>query len=819
MLKLKQYRDAAVGLPDLLNYALMPDEGIVQGKDGSLMASWYFRGEDMGSSTAQELAQLSARLNHALVQLGSGWMIHVDAIRQYARSYPPLCPFPDRTTLVIDAERRVQYEQEAAHLESVYAMTLTYLPPKAAETKIAGWIYSGKKNDTEGLAGRVLANFKNALMDFESAISGVLKGRRMVTTEHTDGLIGHPTWGAAYTLDEQLRFFNYCITGEDRPVRLPAVPMYLDALIGNQPLLTGIEPQVGDKHIAVIALDGYPQESWPGMLGALDTLSITYRWNTRFIFLDGHEAKAIMNKHRKKWQQKQRGLKDQIFKTSTGAVDLDALQQTNDVESAMSEVESGVLKFGYHTANIIVMHDDPVVLKEQAQKVRKAILELGFGARIETINAVEAWLGSLPGHSQYNVRRPLLHTLNLSDMLPITSVWAGNEFNPCPFYPEQSPPLTYTATTGHTPFRLSLHVGDVGHTLMLGKTGGGKSTALAFLAAQHFRYPDAQVFSFDKGYSGFVLCNAAGGAYYDIAGEQSDLAFCPLAQIDSKEEQSWAVEWVETLLVLQGVTITPNNRSLIFDAVQRLSHSSVRTLTEFVSQIQDVGMRSALNYYTVAGPLGHLLDAEKDGLKNNRYQVFEMEHLMNMGEKAVIPVLLYLFRQVERRLDGRPTLVFIDEAWLALSHPMFREKVREWLKTWRKKNAAAVLATQELADVMNSPIRDAILASCPTKILLPNPEAQEPAQRDWYHEIGLNNREIEILATATPKRHYYYKSPSGRRVFDLGLGAVALAFVAKSSPDHIKQARTMIAQYGESWPAHWLDQHGLSDWGDYWRAL
>jgi len=61
MLKLKQYRDAAVGLPDLLNYALMPDEGIVQGKDGSLMASWYFRGEDMGSSTAQELAQLSAR--------------------------------------------------------------------------------------------------------------------------------------------------------------------------------------------------------------------------------------------------------------------------------------------------------------------------------------------------------------------------------------------------------------------------------------------------------------------------------------------------------------------------------------------------------------------------------------------------------------------------------------------------------------------------------------------------------------------------------------------------------------------------------------
>jgi type IV secretion system protein VirB4 len=258
---------------------------------------------------------------------------------------------------------------------------------------------------------------------------------------------------------------------------------------------------------------------------------------------------------------------------------------------------------------------------------------------------------------------------------------------------------------------------------------------------------------------------------------------------------------------------------MVYEAIMRLTHSPRRTLTEFVSELQDEELRQALLHYTLAGPMGSLLDAEEDSLRDGNFQVFEMEHLMNLGEKNVVPVLLYLFRQVEKRLDGRPTLVPLDECWLMLSHPLFREKVREWLKTWRKKNGAVLMATQELADVMASPIRDVILASCPTKILLPNPEAQDPSSRGMYDAIGLNDREVEILAHAQVKRQYYYKSPLGRRLFSYGFGPLVLSFVGASGQEDLRTARKLMKEHGVEWPAYWLRHRGLNGWADRWLGL
>ena len=135
----------------------------------------------------------------------------------------------------------------------------------------------------------------------------------------------------------------------------------------------------------------------------------------------------------------------------------------------------------------------------------KTIQNLGFSCRVETINAVEAWRGSLPGDGYSNMRRIMLHTLNLADMLPITSVWAGLRENPSAMMPKHSPPLLFAATSGATPFRVNLHVSDLGHTLIVGPSGAGKSTALGLIAAQWFRYPRAQVFAFDRGYSMWLL--------------------------------------------------------------------------------------------------------------------------------------------------------------------------------------------------------------------------------------------------------------------------------------------------------------------------
>jgi type IV secretion system protein TrbE len=192
---------------------------------------------------------------------------------------------------------------------------------------------------------------------------------------------------------------------------------------------------------------------------------------------------------------------------------------------------------------------------------------------------------------------------------------------------------------------------------------------------------------------------------------------------------------------------------------------------------------------------------------------------MSLGEQVLLPVLTYLFHAIDRRLDGRPTLIVLDEAWVMLANGAFGAKIEEWLRTLRKKNAAVVLATQSLTEVANSPVRDVILESCPTKILLPNPEALNPATGELYRKLGLSNRQIEIVASAVPKRHYYYLSPMGRRLFDLAVEPVAMAFTGAGSKEEILSAKQMRQEHGRYWPGHWLRDRGLDAWSDHWRKL
>ncbi len=224
---------------------------------------------------------------------------------------------------------------------------------------------------------------------------------------------------------------------------------------------------------------------------------------------------------------------------------------------------------------------------------------------------------------------------------------------------------------------------------------------------------------------------------------------------------------------------------------------------------------AALAAYTLEGPIGALLDARVDGIEPASFTVFELEDLMALGERTLIPVLLTLFRQFERSLDGQPALLLLDEAWVMLGHPVFREKIREWLKVLRKTNCAVVLATQSLSDAVRSGLLDVLLESCPTKILLPNEEADKrgsdslPGPRDLYTLIGLNDTEIDLLKSVVKKRHYYYTSPEGRRLFELGLGPVALAFTAVSSREDVARVRALVKAHGPDWPGHWLEERGI----------
>jgi type IV secretion system protein VirB4 len=346
--------------------------------------------------------------------------------------------------------------------------------------------------------------------------------------------------------------------------------------------------------------------------------------------------------------------------------------------------------------------------------------------------------------------------------------------------------LFFGRTEGSTPFRFSLHVGDVGHTLVIGPTGAGKSVLLALMALQFRRYEDSRIFVFDFGGSARAATLAMGGSWHDLGGALSadtvdPVALQPLAAIDDPVERGWAANWIASILARENVTVTPEVKEHLWSALSSLACAPIeeRTLTGLSVLLQSNPLKRALKPFCLGGPHGRLLDSETELLGAADIQCFETEGLI--GSAAAPAVLSYLFHRIEGRLDGAPALLVIDEGWLALDDPGFAAQLREWLKTLRKKTASVVFATQSLADIETSPIAPAIVESCPTRIFLPNERAIEPQILSIYRRFGLNDRQIEIIARATPKRDYYCQSRRGNRLFELGLGPVALALCAASS--------------------------------------
>jgi type IV secretory pathway VirB4 component len=202
-----------------------------------------------------------------------------------------------------------------------------------------------------------------------------------------------------------------------------------------------------------------------------------------------------------------------------------------------------------------------------------------------------------------------------------------------------------------------------------------------------------------------------------------------------------------------------------------------------------------------------------------RWQAFEMEHLMH-SRSALLPVLTYLFRRLEKRFDGSPTLMILDEAWLYLTESLFAAKIREWLKVLRKKNVAVIFATQSLSDIADSAIAPAIIENCPTRIFLPNGNALEERTRKVYESFGLNERQLQILQHSIPKRDYYYQSREGNRLFELGLGELALAFCAAGSPQDQARITNVLKEHDrEQFARAYLNERGLGHWAERLETL
>ena len=824
------------GLSDLLMYAKMIDDGIILQTDGSFLIAFWYRGSDLETSTDEELAILSAQLNSAFNLLGSGWLFHIDMIRYSATGYTPEkdCCFSNATSLLIDAERRELYQNEDAHYENVYVVSFTYRPRIDFGSRLG--LFFRRENTDNKQNGIDYSYYLKQFKGKVNEISELLTEQLNLVQMNSQSLLSYISW---------------CLTGEVVDLKVPVkYGVFLKHFLASKDLVGGENPKIGDKFIRAVTIMGFPSESYPGILDRLNYVDFEYRFNTRFIMIGQYEGSRMIDKIANLWYQKRISAMDTIKMSlaidSNVKVNQNSNSQFQDAESAKLLNDTGDVKFGFYTATVILTDDDSVSIERNAAHLRNIFRSLGFQSQVERHHGIEAYLGSLPGYSYANVRKWLIHSLNVADIMPNTSIWSGLTYNPCSFYTHNNPPLFYARTNGHTPLRISLHVADNGHSLIVGPTGSGKSTLLNFIIAQHFRYQNSRVFVFDKNRSSLPLCYSCNGRFYDIGEEENSIYFQPLANLENDLDFDFAANWLEEVCCLNGLMgkFDDTHRRAIRKALQLMQQETPverRTISYFRHLVQDYAREVAnvldgfssesRNDYTMSntGFINKIFDASDDvvNLDQSRFTVFEMAKLMEQGDRVIIPALRYLIHTISKRFDsGEPTLMIFDESFLFFKHELFRDRIIEWIKTVRKFNVAIVFATSELTDLLKyDDLRSALKTNCATKIFLPNRRATNPDIYVQYKSMDLNQKQIELIAMSR-RGEYFYTSDLGNRKFTLDLDEkqATYAFVARTSQQDVKQAMALKQQDKKDFAYHWLNACNVAvtkqdQWREYFKQL
>lgn len=810
---LPNLKEHDVKYTDLSTYApwgAMIAPGIIKNDDESYMQTFRFRGKDLASSTPEELVVMMSRINAAFKLLGTGWAIYFEARRSKITTTIRR-DFPDPVCQLMDYERQNMFSN-GTYFVMDYYFTLQWLPPSSKKSRLLKFAYVNDSECDKSYLARCfdeLQSFRNTVNHFYDAMQSVLYDCEPLSPEDT------------------LTYLHSTVSIYDFKVGMTAFPIHINDILCDTEFYGGDEPVIGrkgeSKHLACLSITGYPESSFPGILDELNHLDIEYRWVSRYIFQDKEDAQSLFYGKRREWKANEKDLltmvKEWITRTDSVMVDSAALQRFADADQALVEIANGYCGFGYFTSSIVLMDETKKGLEEKIRSVQRAYHNVGFVCRTETHNATEAFLACIPGNAYANPRRAYVSTLNLCHMLPFSAVWAGEPW--CKHL--NSHALAQVETIGFTPFFLNLHIGDVGHSIVVGPTGSGKSVFLNFMETQIRSVPNARIYVFDKGGSSRVLAAMVQGEFFDLGNEnRSDgQSFQPLRYIDDENEKIWASEWLQELFVQENITITPEVKSDIWDALDSVANSvpDHRTLSSVLIYLQNRELKKALEPYVLqtvgisdtAGAYGRLFDSDKDTLKLGNYQSFEMGELMNK-RNAVVPTLSYLFHRIENDCHGEPTFIILDECWTFLDNPIFAGKIREWLKTMRKNNVSIVFATQNLEDIRKCSISSAIIESCGTRIFLPNVQAMNSSNDEVYGFFDLNYTERTLIANSTPKRDYYYASVQGRRVFSLALSPYALSFIGASTKEDQSQCEYIKKNFpAEEFPVQWLRFKGQEE--------
>jgi type IV secretion system protein VirB4 len=735
------------------------------------MRTYIIRPHDLAHSTETLIGSSYSNLTNSFRQIADdGWTVYVDSFRNSLPVYPVFHheSAPDIT---------VHFEHSRARLyplfETVLYITLCFSIAEK-NSAIKQLLFRNSELTKDNILYD-LAQFKSVTDDFENMLRSTFKGVICATS------------------DQQLTYFHSTLSDTSHPVITPEVPFYLDYYLADGLFVPDSVCKYNDTYIVCATIHDFPSITHAGMATRIMSIPVEFRLCSRFTFIGVEAAKKEIKNIRKVHFQKRRGagamFQEAIIKQPTVLEDTEATSQAADAGAALARMSSGNLFYGRLATTLIVYDKSYDNAIRKLDFIKKVVNDLGFICKTETINTPAAFLGSIPGNHKYNARQPTISTENFAHFFTLSVPWNGNYTN--------THLHTVLETSGYdgcgdaphilckcdnSPFFLNLNYGDVGHTLIIGPTGAGKSTLLSTLCVQWLKYPSTRVIFFDKDASSFNATKASGGIFVEVNDSTESLKLNPFSDLSSIEEMVFVTQLITNHFIHRGVTLRPMDQKEMYDSIVAFSavEPELRDWGAFQGHVQDKDLRVVLQPF-VDGEYSHLFKRGPDEIQRTRWLTFELGELMKKGKSIVSFVLECLFHRISFFLDGSPTLIVVDEAWVFLDNPIFASQLRDYLKTLRKRNCYILLATQEMQDARGSAIFSTILNDCMTKILLPNHQAWQPENAALYKDLGLTEGDITALSKSIPKRDYFFFSPEGKQTFSLNLGPEELSLIRPRS--------------------------------------
>lgn len=781
MLNMRElYRDfhtSSTSFSELIPWMSMVGPDMIVNLDGSLVVFYSFKGVDAEGLMVSESDRYANLLEHGLKVCDDHVTLWSTVDRRKVYDYPD-SHFNSEIGAAIDRAWKDQFVRGHQYANHHY-MAFMYSAGKGAEGFFES-VSSHLKTHQKGMGSAIMETlhaftskkvaiqsqfeqldamkviFYSKLREFEETVTELgfkrLKNSELLSYLHT----------------------RCSPASANQPVAMPEVPAYLNTWLPDNTMHREhdqlVFKDIKDCHVGAITVKGWPNAASPGIIDSLLTAPAELTVSQIFRFVESSKAKryiaGIEEHHRASSKSIITTVMEAVTKQPSDQVDTGKLMLAEDAQQAMQELTVSNRHYGYYNMTVLGYGETQAELEENLKIIASGLRQKGFILMRESLHLLAAFSSTMPGQWATSFRWSFMNIGNATDMAMIRTLDVGEKINK--HLTEQTgrvqKALTVLPTEFSTPYYFSFHESDLAHTLVIGPAGSGKTSFVNFLISQFEKYTPCNRIIFDKDYSCWISTLIQDGSHIDMdLRSGASVKLNPFTLLNNTNNIIWLVDFVKVLATARGYVLGPDDDEDLLQAMTNLQKqpSIYWTLSNYVTNLSSIELKRQFSPWWGDGLYAKYFDNQQDEFHLNPFVAIEMGGLLDTDVAA--PFMEYAFFRVNQMLDGKPTLIYIEECWFMLANKTFASRINDWLKTLRKKNAFVIMATQSLHEIATSDIFSSIIDNMQNRIYLANPSAYAHAEM-YQQKFGLNSTQVDRIATAIPKQQYYIVTPKLARM-------------------------------------------------------